>query len=130
MESSDAPSLTPHGRLLLTSGSSRIQQAFERGSGHGLLFLGIDEPAAALPPVLAWWRDFGVRYVTALCAEQENNSPPVPAHDELEDIAGSAPPMTGAEYLTAAVLESLWVEIGKAFKTELSEAKTSVQDFL
>ena len=38
--------------------------------------------------------------------------------------------MTGAEYLTAAVLERLWDELDAAFRTELAESKASVQDFL
>ena len=71
--------LTPHGRLVIVSDSGaqrldtglteRLQQAFERGSGHGLLLLGVDEAGTALPPVFAWWREFGARYVTALCTQ-------------------------------------------------------------
>jgi non-specific serine/threonine protein kinase len=38
--------------------------------------------------------------------------------------------MTGAEYLTAAVLQSLWQELDTAFGLELSESKCGVQDFL
>ena len=38
--------------------------------------------------------------------------------------------MTGAEYLTADVLESLWSEIDTAFRDELAAAKTTVQGFL
>jgi hypothetical protein len=48
-----------------------LAAAFERGSGHGLLLLGADEVGAALPPVLSYWREFGARYVTALCAQEE-----------------------------------------------------------
>ena len=38
--------------------------------------------------------------------------------------------MTGAEYLTAAVLHSLSEDLDAAFGAELSESKDSVQDFL
>ena len=38
--------------------------------------------------------------------------------------------MTGAEYLTASVLEALWDELDAAFRPELAESKASVQDFL
>src|SRR5258708_2798315 len=41
-----------------------------------------------------------------------------------------APPMMGAEYLTAAVLRNLWRELDAAFGIELSESKCGVQDFL
>ena len=45
-------------------------------------------------------------------------------------MAAAAPPMTGAEYLTAAVLADLWRAMDVAFDTELAEAKLSVQEFL
>ena len=45
-------------------------------------------------------------------------------------MALAAPPMLGAEYLTAAVLAALWRELDAAFDLELSESKCGVQDFL
>ena len=73
-----APVLTPHGVLTLRpSGDvasldaglgSRLEKAFAKGPGHGLLCLGADEVGTVLPPVLSYWREFGGRYVTALCA--------------------------------------------------------------
>ena len=72
------PALSPHGVLSLKPSneatawdparSARVLRAFERGAGHGLLCLGADEVGTSLPPGLAYWREFGVRYVTALCA--------------------------------------------------------------
>jgi hypothetical protein len=38
--------------------------------------------------------------------------------------------MKGAEYLTARVLENLWAGIDTAFRLELSESKTSLEDYL
>jgi hypothetical protein len=77
-----APVLTPHGVLTLgPSGDaaclesdlgSRLEKAFAKGPGHGLLCLGADEVATVLPPELSYWREFGVRYVTALCAIHGN----------------------------------------------------------
>lgn len=138
--------LTPHGRLVLAPDSSgqklqaalaaRLLKAFERGSGHGLLLLAADEAGTALPPVLAWWREFGARYVTAVCTGQESNPAQhkirvaVPSRDELQAIAFAAPPMTGAEYLREPVLESLWCELDEAFGLELSESACGLQDFL
>ena len=59
------PVLTPHGLLTLrqTAQASalesdqglRLEKAFLRGSGHGLLWLGADEVATVLPPVLSYW---------------------------------------------------------------------------
>src|SRR5579862_2402672 len=131
--------LTPHGRLTLTHDSDaaplggrlaeRLLQAFERGSGHGLLFLGADQAGTALSPVFSYWREFGARFVTAVCTRQET-PPGAPREAEFEHVASAVPPMTGAEYLTAAVLVRLWQELDAAFQVELSESKLGVQEFL
>ena len=141
-----APVLTPHGVLILRPTAepmvlqpeqgARLEKVFARGPGHGLLSLGADELGTTLPPVLSYWREFGTRYVTALCAlpgigEGRSKPPvPIPAHDELNRVATAVPPMTGAEYLTAAVLADLWRGMDSAFDTELAEAAVSVQEFL
>jgi superfamily II DNA or RNA helicase len=140
-----APVLTPHGLLILKQSpealalesehGSRLEQAFARGSGHGLLFLGADEVGTALPPMMSYWREFGARYVTALCAlpgiaEGTKPAVPIPADGELAKMAAAVPPMTGAEYLTAAVLADLWRGMDAAFDSELFEAGLSVQEFL
>src|SRR5260221_14308748 len=72
------PVLTPHGLLTLRQTAqapasepdqgSRLEKAFLRGSGHGLLWLGADEIATGLPPVLSYWGEVGMRYMTALSA--------------------------------------------------------------
>ena len=140
------PVLTPHGLLTLRQTGKalaseseqglRLEKAFIRGSGHGLLCLGADEVGTALPPVLSYWRDLGVRYVTALCAlpgvgDGRTKPPvPIPADGELDKMAAAAPPMTGAEYLTAAVLADLWRGMDAAFDAELADTSLSVQEFL
>ena len=131
-----SPGLTPHGRLVLAPDEDapllapelhdRLAEAFQRGAGHGLLLLGADETATPLPPVFSWWREFGARYVTALCTEHTA----APNNDELDRIVRTAPPMTGGEYLTPAVLLSLWNELDAAFTLELAESKSGVQEFL
>jgi superfamily II DNA or RNA helicase len=138
------PVLTPHGSLILRQAEEtlaapsnpRLEQAFSRGLGHGLLYLGADEVGTALPPVLSYWREFAVHYVTALCAlpdiSEGGTKPPVPvpADGELDKIAAAVPPMTGAEYLTAVVLAELWRGMDAAFDAELAAAGLSVQAFL
>jgi superfamily II DNA or RNA helicase len=140
------PVLTPHGLLILrqtdealaleSGQNSRLREAFLRGPGHGLLCLGADEVGTALPPVLSFWREFGVRYVTELCAvpdigERVTKPPvPVPADGELDKIAAAVPPMTGAEYLTSTVLADLWRGMDAAFDAELADAGLPVQEFL
>ncbi len=140
------PALSPHGRLTLQElakaaetaprSAARLSQAFARGAGHGLLSLGADEVGSALPPVLSYWRELGVRYVTALCALPEiadrSAKPPVPVpgDDELASMVAAVPPMPGAEYVTAAVLADQWREMDAAFDAELAEAGVTVQAFL
>ncbi len=168
--------LTPRGHLLLARDdgaasapeaasateelTQQITQAFTRGSGHGLLQLGARNVGQALPPVLAWWRDLGARYVTAVChatpaaaqaavpdaadhtlplapalpAHQTHQAhpplAPVPAAAEFAALIADAPPMSGAEYLTAAIVGSLWSELDAALRTELAESGQAAQDFL
>ena len=140
-----APVLTPHGRLGLVPSNEpagldpalarRLVTAFDRGSGHGLLQLGAGEVETPLPAELGYWREFGVRFVMAVCglsdadeARRGRVSPLAPA--ELDELALAAPPMMGAEYLTPSVLATLWGEIEDAFGIERAEFKGSVQDFL
>src|SRR6516225_9316581 len=141
-----APILTPRGRLALAEENRgplldpdparRLWDAFARGSGHGLLQLGAGEVGTALPPAFSYLREFGARYVTALCTQPEaqaspQDAPVPPPPDlELEVLALGAPTMTGAEYLTAAVLHALWQETDVAFRLELSESRCGVQEFL
>ena len=141
-----APVLTPHGVLTLRpSGDgaalepdrgSRLEKAFAKGPGHGLLCLGADEVGTVLPPVLSYWREFGGRYVTALCAlpgiGESRAKPPVPApaNPELEQMVFAVPPMAGAEYLTTTMLADLWHRIDAALDAELAAAKLTVQEFL
>ena len=141
-----APLVTPNGRLLVApvrgapplDGSLRLrlEKAFARGEGHGLLQLGAGEAGVALPAELAWWRDFAARYMTALCAVPESEPGGAPGPVEAPDaralgaIASDAPPMTGAEYLTAPVLRALWKALDAALREELSESKLALQEFL
>src|SRR5487761_33585 len=140
------PILTPHGRLTLGETeeapaldsvvAQRLQSAFARGSGHGLLQLGAGEVGTPLPPAFSYWREFGTRYVTGVCTSPDGDTNHKRSHvsfppdGELDRRALAAPLMTGAEYLTADILRALWQELDQAFFLELSESKCSVQDFL
>ena len=94
--------LTPHGRLVVSCDAGapsleaklgdRLQKAFERGSGHGLLLLGAEAHGTLLPPVFSYWREFGAHYVTALCLQPESETGrpeqiAVPSQNELERMA-------------------------------------------
>src|SRR5207249_2406680 len=93
---------------------------FARGPGHGLLQLGAAEVGTPLPAVFGYWREIGGRYVTAVCTrpdiDEGREPPPIPppSTSELEALASVAPPMTGAEYLTASLLLSLLLPVQRA----------------
>ena len=137
--------LTPQGHLLLAEAdevqvlpsaiSARLHNAFPRGSAHGLLSLGTYDVGAALPPIFSFWRDFAVRYVTALCtlpeaAEQVAGRVPAPAIGDLQALVWSVPPMDGAEYLNTEVLQALWTALDVALHDDLAASGLALQDFL
>src|SRR5215475_2564402 len=135
--------LTPRGHLLLVNSDTSpalsdtlgrtLERAFARGSGHGLLELGARDPSASLPADLTYWRDFGAKFVIAICTHPGADSrtaiaPPTSA--ELDAIAAAAPPMDGAEYVTRSLLETLWAQIADALRAELEQSGLSVQTYL
>src|SRR5260370_18172893 len=139
-----APTLSPHGRLALVEApdapplhlelAQRLGTAFGRGSGHGLLQLGAAEAGATLPPVFSYWREFGAWYVTALCAHPDIDATPrnvhvaAPPGAELDRLVLAAPPMTGAEYLSAEALGALCEEPDAPCSIQLAESKCSIQE--
>ena len=138
--------LTPAGHVLVRpaeaheaapepAAARRIRAAFERGPAAGLLHLGAAETRTPLPPVFAFWRDFGRTFVAALCAlpdleERRERADPAPHEGELERLAAAAPPMPGGEYLTPDVLRSLWHDVLEALRAELATAPGTVEAWL
>src|SRR4029077_9283619 len=106
--------LTPHGRLTVedqddgpdidAAASIRLIDAFARGTGYGLVWLGAAEVGQALPPLFVWWRGFAALYVGSLCRHapaleaEERPSIPAPPAAELSSLVLTAPIMVGAEY--------------------------------
>jgi superfamily II DNA or RNA helicase len=142
-----APVLSPHGRLIveetddsnslvLPDLAERLSDAFARGQGHGLLQLGAAEVQTPMPAVFAYWREFASRYVIAvrtlpnLTGSRTLLDIPPPPRADLDSLVLASPPMTGAEYLSFSVLQSLWTDLDIAFRLELSESKASVEEFL
>jgi non-specific serine/threonine protein kinase len=149
MTSNRIPLLTPQGHLVLAPVDEartlpgnlrdRLESAFERGVGHGLLELGIREVGTALPADFAYWRDFAGRYVTTLCTSEEAAGGAIPAAlsivatppvEVLAEVVSAAPPMPGGEYLNVDVLAALWAQIDTACRAERVDAKQTLQEFL
>ena len=113
MPDSLVPVMTPHGALRVERGPSefplddavarRLDAAFAHGGGHGLLQLGLAEAGSRLPPELAFWRAFSMRFIAAVCAGGEAatiEAPRVgaPAAADLERLIEEAPPMRGEKF--------------------------------
>ena len=145
MPETPVPVLTPHRALrleFLPADSSvddgvagRLEAAFARGSGHGLLQLGAAEAGSRLTPELAFWRAFATRFVAAVCAGGEpaaGGAPRVrePPEEELDALVDEAPPMRGGEYLDAICLASLWRALEHALDDELAASGLAIQAFL
>jgi SNF2 family DNA or RNA helicase len=124
-------SLTPHGVVSVATDEvdglfstpnravKAILGAFERGSGYGLLHLGASEVGTDVGPSVAYWRELGHRFVTATCAALNPTAPDEvvsgdAAGADLDELARSAPPMLGAEFINADVLRSLWGSMASA----------------
>ena len=79
------PVMTPRGSLRLDQAdddfvlesalADRLEKRFEQGSAHGLLHLGTSEAGSVLPASLAWWRDFGMRFIADLCGLGDAKGP-------------------------------------------------------
>jgi superfamily II DNA or RNA helicase len=146
MPHSLVPVLTPHGALHLenldadfvldAAVADRLAGPFDRDGGHGLLQLGVGEAGSHVPPALAFWRSFAMRFVARLCAQDETAAAgkrqkiAAPPSDELAALIEEAPPMQGGEYLRVEVLATLWQSMERALDIELAESGLPLQDFL
>jgi non-specific serine/threonine protein kinase len=111
---------------------SRIGHAFADGAGPGLLQLGTTEVVTPLPAALGFWRDLAVRYVAAVCARGEETAAPIAPLDDaaLSELAACIPPMTGGEYVDAALLAEQWRVLDAAFASALGAHGGSVAELL
>ncbi len=139
-----ALSITPTGHLVVrtvesdSSGpiapdaAARIRDAFVDGVGAGLLQLGMAEITTPLPSSFGYWRDFAGRYVAAVCARGEDTAIPIAPPDQgvLATLAASAPPMSGGEYIDAALLVAQWRALDQAFATAMEAHHGSVAELL
>ncbi|HXI55456.1 MAG TPA: DEAD/DEAH box helicase [Polyangia bacterium] len=131
--------LSPQGYLHVQvpegSDLAQIARHFQRGDGHGVFRLGATEPETILPGVLSFWRDVGRAFVVRLCGTEDLEALrasieiDVPLA-ELAELAATAPPMTGGEYLTPTVLADLCARMAAAVRDELSTWDGTVEAFL
>jgi superfamily II DNA or RNA helicase len=128
-------SLAPSGHLHFKGGSDfgqplparlaeRLEDAFARGTGHGLLHLAAEAPAEAVGPLFAFWRELGKHFLTRLCGLLDLDDAVRDGLDlelengEIEQLLAAAPPMQGIEYLGEETLRAAWGELQAAFVAE------------
>ncbi len=127
---------SPDGPAQPAAVASRIERAFSKGQGAGLMHLATTEATTALPPGLTFARDFAQRYVTRLChlGDAPPNAPGVlvelPSEAELEALRLAAPPIRGLEYLDAAVLSMAWRDMEDWLRGEAGAANESLRTYL
>ena len=106
------------------TGQAAIEIAFARGVAEGLIALAAKDTAADLSPTLAYWYAFACRYLAARC--QMTQADPV-CPDQIGGLDArwstllleAAPPMCGAEYLSAEVLSDIWFWLDEWVCTEI-----------
>ena len=127
--------VTPHGALRLEAATD--DAALDAGVVDrldGAFGSGLAEAGSRLPPDLAFWRAFAMRFVASVCAAGENTAevarPAAPSADALNTLAEEAPPMRGGEYLDAGRLAAHWESLARAFEAERSGSGLTVGAFL
>ncbi|MBX3226132.1 MAG: DEAD/DEAH box helicase [Labilithrix sp.] len=117
--------------------AARIERAFAGGPADGLFHLGAVEVDTALSPPFAFFRELARDFVTALAAEPDLDEGEraatielTPKRERLEELARRAPPMRGAEYVSAELLESLWLDTQTAFRRDVARWGGSVAAYL
>ena len=111
-----------------------LRAAFERGTGELFLCLVTLPQPATLPPESAFWRRLGERYLTELChvpEPAENLQQPLAApQDELAEMAATAPPMRGGEYLCTETLAGLWQRLDADVRHDIAAGPGGLSEWL
>jgi len=112
-----------------------IFRRYSASPDGAFLFLGFRDSSVSLSPSLDYFRAFCGLFAKKLTQTPELESLREQIRlalnpEELEHALAAAPPMTGAEYLTTAVLEDLWRGLHAEFARELSGRRGPVEEFI
>jgi len=88
----------------------KLECAFNLDVGAGMLALATTKPTAEFGPSLRYWRKIASHCLHQRCHQQADECVPLGLPDEgsMADFLLAAPPMRGAEYITAGVLARVW----------------------
>ena len=92
--------------------SASLSNAFACSVGEGLFTLTARKSGTDLSPSLQYWRNFGRQYLSERClmaqADPQQPEPIAPyTATQTLPLLRSAPPMRGAEYLSAQILQGI-----------------------
>src|SRR5262245_1838892 len=121
------PEASSDGRLV------KLAEAFAANQAAGLFSLASEKVEAPLPPSFAFWRDFSGRYLRDLCHLPDKAGEelaPLPPPAEITALIDAAPPMRGAEYLTADALAGVWRDLDQWTRAEIAAQKQGLGEFL
>ena len=115
-----------------------LVRRFAASSSDGLTLLASSEAGSmcgAWPAAFEFWRQFARRYFAALCRQSAQSSKrwdsPTPPDDAaFEAMLETAPPMRGLEYVSAAILRTLWLELDAFTKRQVASHEAGVAGYL
>jgi non-specific serine/threonine protein kinase len=133
--------VSPRGSLYLdgedVGKQPALVQAFEKNSGHGLLYLDGAKSEITGNDAFNYWKDFSRAYLSQFIATPELESRDLkkdPVEIELpgDDVGRfllTVPSMKGGEYVNEQTLRSLWLELTKALHSEIAESGKTVSAY-
>ncbi|VGO22057.1 DEAD/DEAH box helicase [Pontiella sulfatireligans] len=116
--------LSPHGVVICREPEHKTLAVFAKSDVTGLVALAGSKPGFDTDSSLNYWRDFGKRFLRALCHIPDGGELmiPPPSTAELAELVLNAPPMRGAEYLSPDVLSNLWKRMADWTKAQLDDS--------
>lgn len=112
-----------------------IIQAFSQSQEQGLLEVLALKMENGWSLALKYWRNYIALYITQLCHHATHAQPSMgvisqPPDAVLQEWALKAPPMPGGEYLTAAILASIWLSFDTWCRSQIAIYDEGVAGFL
>jgi superfamily II DNA or RNA helicase len=143
---SHALALSPAGHLYVQSdeqaepklsaaAAALLTEAFATSTSRGLESLASEFLREPLPQTFVFWRGLAQKFFTTLCHNASSENPanlstPTPSEAECSLLIESAPPMTGLEYLTTAVLSQLWQALEQHIREAVSRTPGGIAAYL
>ena len=121
--------LSPEGHLITDEGEevsgafapaaeAGIRSALAQGDVSCLIWLAACKATEGLPLAALFWRELAGKYLTQFCQTGGKEPVSTPPEKGLAAFMEQAPPMRGAEYLSAAVLLRLWERLDEGVRAQ------------